>query len=606
MNVINRRLPLVIFTIVLLLPGIFQVSDVYSQSSNQNQNQLKNIFEDQGDGLSEFYFVDELGLQLASQTSPLEVTVDPSTYKLGPYDLLSVESRGSVSIRLRGISVNAQGDIILPTIGKISIRGLTIVKAEQKIESAYQEKYQDINVEISLDSPRPQIIHFTGDIPNPGKYIVPYGTRVNSLLERAFLPAKEMNKNVSDQAKNFSQSRFSSNQSIRSLNVQTYYNSNDNSTGNRSFPDTLNLKKDKYNLRNISVKRNDSTIINVDLISYLRGGAVTSNPILENGDVVTIKKKKPSTPRISISGAVSSAVEMAYSPHDNIRNLINIAGGYTSNADTSQALIYHADGSKKQIDLAQRDTKYPLGPNDRVIIPYLEKQAVETSSAWIKGSVKYPGNYPIKKDTTNVLDILQMAGGLRNDALKHGAYLMRNENSDRYVQSPTDFDPTKLIRASNQLLQGFDYMELEEALGHNRVPINLNKPSEQLEDLKLTDGDVLYIPKNTHSIVIFGQVNEPGYYAYNESLSANDYIRKASGFTVAADEDEVYIIKAGSRSWYRPGETKLQSGDIIFINRTPYQDVVARQNYKQDRTQLILSAISTITAIITTTVAITR
>ena len=82
---------------------------------------------------------------------------------------------------------------------------------------------------------------------------------------------------------------------------------------------------------------------------------------------------------------------------------------------------------------------------------------------------------------------------------------------------------------------------------------------------------------------------------------------------MAANKERVFVIKAGSRAWYKPEDTMLSSGDIIFVDREPLVDATSARNYnlqleqlKNSRISLILAAIGTVTGIITTYVALTR
>ena len=134
-----------------------------------------------------------------------------------------------------------------------------------------------------------------------------------------------------------------------------------------------------------------------------------------------------------------------------------------------------------------------------------------------------------------------------------------------------------------------------------------------LRNTYLSDGDQLFIPKNEHTITLMGQVNRPGFYQFNPEKSATNYITEAGGTTIAADKNRVFIIKAGSRAWYKTTEVGIESGDIIFVDRVPFEDVSTGRNYllqlhnlKNSRTSLILATISTVATVITTYVAVTR
>jgi len=559
-------------------------------------------------------YIDQLGLKLITEVPPLEDFINSETYILGPYDMLTVNIQGSRALQLRGITVNAQGDLELPYIGKVPVKNLTIDKTQKKLQRLFSESFKDINVHISLDSPRPVFVHVAGDIPKPGKYILPAGTRADIIVNSGMNLVKEKDPesdkdNTSVQPDVF---RMSKAGSYRSLQPTEFLKTQSPSTGSEALKSKINQYRQVFNLRNIRIHRNDSTTINADLVSYLRTGNLKDNPYLRDGDIINIDQKSPSTPRISISGAVNAPIEMAYNKTDNIQKLLKIAGSYQTNADTTRFYVYRSTSNEKIVVDQSVVKNYSLHPNDRVVVPYFNQGEQKSASAWISGQVNAPGNFPINEGVTTIGDILDDAGGLNDEALPTAAYLVRNATDDRNVKPPVSFSPTELSRSSDLFLQGFDYLKLEEALGANRVPIDLSD-KQSFQNFKLSDGDHLYIPKNYHTVILFGQVNNPGYYKYDQNLSYQDYIQKAEGLTIAANHDRIYIIKAGSKAWVQPNETKINSGDIIFVDRQPFEDFTAHRDYKIRQSELkrnnfriILSTVSTITAIVTTYIALTK
>lgn len=102
-------------------------------------------------------------------------------------------------------------------------------------------------------------------------------------------------------------------------------------------------------------------------------------------------------------------------------------------------------------------------------------------------------------------------------------------------------------------------------------------------------------------------------YTFTSGNTIDDYLDAANGLTIAADPERVFIIKAGSRAWYRTSETELESGDIIFVDRIPFEDVSTGRIYetqlsqlKSERTRLILQGVTAITSIVTAYVAVRR
>lgn len=203
---------------------------------------------------------------------------------------------------------------------------------------------------------------------------------------------------------------------------------------------------------------------------------------------------------------------------------------------------------------------------------------------------------------------MQTAGGLSPDALPAAAYLVRS--GGRKNEIPNQFNADLMKRTSDQYLQGLEYLDAETKLSQNQVFIDLTDNS-QLQGLRIFDGDRLYIPKDDQTIFVFGQVNNPGYFGYSGTKTVNEYITQAGGFALSADKERIFILKAGNATWFKVGETELSSGDKIFVDRQPVEELNARRAYeiqraqlKNQRTQLIMTGLTTITGLITTYLAI--
>lgn len=521
------------------------------------------------------YISDPLGVQMAARQFPFDGTIDKNTYELGANDLLSIKLEASQTMFIRGVVVNPLGDLTLPSIGAVNVAGLTITEAEKRIEDVAKEFVQNSVVEITLESPRPIHIQVTGGVPYPGKYLVP---AISTVDQAIFASVTDGNRTV--------QSGLS--------------NSSD-------F-----LTKGNFSFRNILIERDNGDTLKADLVSYFRLGDSTANPIVKDGDLITIKRLNRETPKVSISGAVKADYEFEFVKGDTPAKLLAIGGGFEEVADPSKLLIFRrtATGTEKIEVLPEDWHTFQLQPNDRVVAPF-NRQKDASASAWVYGEVQIPGNFPIISGETTALELLDLTGGLTENALPHAAYLMRPGNFVNEI--PNKFNADLMKRTSNQVLQGLEYLEAETQLSQNKVFIDL-EDKEQLSRLEIFDGDRLYIPRDEQTVFVFGQVNNPGYFPYNGSaVSVMNYIERAGGFALSANKDRVFIIKAGNATWFRPGETTLESGDRIFVDRKPVEELnalrgyeIQKQQLRNQRTQLIMTAITTITGIITTYVAIKR
>jgi len=133
----------------------------------------------------------------------------------------------------------------------------------------------------------------------------------------------------------------------------------------------------------------------------------------------------------------------------------------------------------------------------------------------VLGSVKEPGNYPLKA-RERVLDAISKAGGIDFEQGGKQGMIIRTENPD------TSRERKVVIR--------IDLPELLKGGGH-------------LANLLLYDRDLLYIPKAENFYVI-GQVQNPGSYPYLEKeVTIVEALIMAGGFTQIAARNKTRIIR---------------------------------------------------------------
>jgi protein involved in polysaccharide export with SLBB domain len=559
-----------LFFLVVLSFFPFLISAQDNDASGQDQSTSIEI--GAIDILGGLYFIDPMGFKLISNSIPFEGVLDTKGYILGTNDLLSIKIDAVKPVSLRGIVVNPQGHVVIPITGSIKVSGLTVQQAEAKIKEAVSKQIKNPEVNITIESPRPSIIHITGGVPHPGKYIIPAQSRVDQAI---FSSITSGDRNPSKTLKNSSEF----------------------------------LNAGNYSLRSIQIFHPDGTESEADLIKYFRTGNLSSNPFVKDGDLINITPTNRETPKVSISGAVKADYEFEFKQGDTPELILSFGGGFEEVADTTKLYVYRrgVSGIEQIIVESNEWDTFRLLPNDRVIAPFGDEFDA-SASAWVYGEVNIPGNFPIESGVTTGLELLQTAGGLSPDALPAAAYLVRSGGQKNEI--PNQFNTNLMKRTSDQYVQGLEYLDAETQLSRNQVFIDLTDNS-QLQNLKIFDGDRLYIPRDDQTIFVFGQVNNPGYLGYSNTKSVNEYIAQAGGFALSADRDRVFILKAGNATWFKVGDTELSSGDKIFVDRQPVEELNAKRAYeiqkqqlRNQRTQLIMTAITTITGIITTYVAV--
>lgn len=568
---LNKSIAIVLLFCMYFLQGtaLAQQGESSSSSRSDFDFQISSVF-------GGYFYQDGTGLIIPpDQINAVDGTFDVQSYQLGPNDIISISIDGKDPIVFKSISINPRGDIVLPILGAISLNGKNLEQAAKLINEKAEETFLDIQTTITLDRLRPVVTHVSGSIPQPGKILMPAFSRVDKAVYRGLVKYE--------------------------INLATGTLAAENPS--------LLLNNPTFSIRNIKVSHIDGSSEIIDLVDYYKSGNLDANPLLRDGDIITINKLDPLGPKSSISGFVFSPQVFEFKKGDTPEKLIEIAGGLRPDADQSKLMIVRrTENDLEEIELPSNDwSSFILNPNDRVII--LKSSSVsESSSAWIEGEVNIPGNYPIKAGQTSVKDLISVADGLTSEALPSAAFLLRNGYLENEV--PTKFNVESMRRTSNQLSEGLQYLQQETSLNSKKVNLDLND-SAKLAEIKLFDGDRLFVPRDENTVFVFGQVNNPGYIPFNGSQNTMDFISNAGGFSLSADVDRVFILKAGSNAWYEDGETTISSGDMIFIDKIPNDSFNSQRAYdiqkrqlRISNTQIVLTAITTITAIVTTVVAI--
>ena len=574
-----------------------------------------------GGALGTFYFLDQLGMTLGMSSFPVNHAINAETYILGPGDLVAVTLEGDVNGSFRGLMVTPQGEVIVPNVGMFKVDGLRISEAETAISDLIEDNFKNTTARILVERPRMVQVHIAGEVSFPGSQLVPAQTRVDQAIYQSLFMMNPDQLRLAAGANNF----------IPPAVYPTGF-----------------ITGSEYNLRNIEILHLDGSTSTVDLVAYFRAGDLESNPPVRFGDVITVSKKQIYGNKISISGAVKQPSQLDFKDGDSVASLIAMGGGFTDDAVTSEVTVFRRSGSTIATLKVDATDTTPLEPNDRVVVEFDRSMRVH-QAAWVHGQAVNPGNFPIEKGVTTVYDLLQLAGGLTDDALPHAAYLIRKQPNHRLFDgtspeiAPVDritlgdslgvaipsgvmpryfesqstmqfpsFEPMRIFRTSDQFKEGFEYLNLESTLNRNQIFLNL-EDEEQLKRIVVFNSDEVFIPQDDNLVFLLGQVNKPGYYNFESTMGAFDYVAQAGGYSLAADSDRVFVIKAGTNSWYLPGETSIQSGDIIFVDRIPLDDLVSSRMHEIQRAQirntniqLIVGSITALSSLITAYIALTR
>ena len=476
-----------------------------------------------------------------SFTFPLEGSVDPDEYVVGPNDVFEV------SLFLDGpalvpLSVSAEGNLQIPGARSINVAGLTLRKAHTAIQEVLAEAYENTPVEVSLMQPRQFYVHVTGAVPEPGRYHVYPVSRVEDVLKKAYF-------------------------------LLDY----DPGLSNYTF---------RPSLRNVEIRRLDGSAESLDLVKYYRTGDISQNPYLQDGDIVHIPTFQLDENTVYIDGDVAFPGTYDLRPGDTVADLLVIGNGDDKIDDVASVRVVsgatgRVSSNYSADEIRQSASGMVLHPLDHVNV---RRTSRINGTAEADGHVEYPGNYPIRIGESTLTDLLEMAGGFREDALVNGAYLDRLTDEERSLRDlpvseaerllgrPTG--PYQFLTDTSDILQQMRLGDLDflsryylarSLRTETRVAVDVARAiDEDADPVLLQDGDRLVVPRDEQTVRVLGQVVRPGAVDFRAATNIDYYLRAAGGQSPTAGP--VYVIKAGTGQILLSGDASIESGDVVFVD----------------------------------------
>jgi len=447
----------------------------------------------------------------------LDRPVNPETYLVGPGDELAVNVWGGVHRGFK-VKVSPEASAILPTVGEISLSGLTLAQAKQAIRRQIGKVYPGVPATVTLVQVRSLKVVVAGAVEEPGIYLVTANVRASEAVETAGW-------------------------------LQT------------------------SSRRRIMLYRGDDTL-RVDELRFALTGNEESNPYLTGGDCIYVPHARVTHGVFEVRGAVNRPGVFEIVEGDCLTDAIELAFGFTVDADTNAIELVRFVGAdsltaKHIIDLSVSGStigrNMALEPDDRIFvrprIGYRPKSSVQ-----IRGEVIKPGTYSITNGQTMFSTLLAWCGGLTERADASRATLVRGHRFQLGV------DTDLRIRSIASELQ--TKTEREWILAHSLSPagqvsidlLRLLKTGDRAYDQPLWDGDVIDIPRFLPQINVIGRVRYPGVIPYEPERDLDYYLERAGGLSWRADRSNVFVVKGATGTPVERNKVKkLDAGDTIVI-----------------------------------------
>jgi len=164
-----------IIAIILIISGVFaqNIGNIFSNDSKESDKNPTQLSQD---------------LNLTSNENltytPIEKSIDPNTYILGPGDLLGINIISTKNISLP-IRINPVGEIMIQSVGILNVNGISLTDARTKISDyVIENTFKNAIVNVTLLDIRRFNVQVLGAVHNPGYiYVTPVDKVYDALLQ---------------------------------------------------------------------------------------------------------------------------------------------------------------------------------------------------------------------------------------------------------------------------------------------------------------------------------------------------------------------------------------------------------------------------------------
>ena len=456
-------------------------------------------------------------------------------YTIAPGDKVSIWLWGAIN-QSEVITVDNQGNLFITNVGPVYVADVKASQLNSYVSNKIKEVYKSsVQIYVNLLTATPVSIYISGSIVRPGQYA---GIASDSIL---------------------------------------YY-----------LKRAGGIDSERGSYRSIKVLRDDKVIQNIDLYDFILSGYLPKFNFKDN-DVILVERQKAT---VVVSGSVRAPFRFEF--NDNQATGEQLAKFALPLAKVSHVGIV---GDRKtgpfSVYLPYNEFKsFTLKDGDRLI--FNDDIRAQVLDIQVAGSYLGPSYFAVKNNT-RLHDLLANIQINKDLADYKSIYIQRksvakkqkemiDQALDRLERSiftaPASSDGEAKIRAE----EGKMILEFTER-ARKAIPLGKVVISDQgqVANIRLEQGDVVYIPAKTDLIHIGGEVLMPQALVYNPNATIDDYIAWAGGYSERANFEQIMVIHPNGMIDV-DAYGNLKPGDQILV--LPKVDTKFLQSVK-DITQII-------------------
>ena len=489
------------------------------------------------------------------QSLPLGNSIDPTYYRLGPSDIISL-SIYPINPYPTILTITPSVSINIPRFGEINLYGKTLLEAQDTIQKFLQLRNPELKAYLTLQKARNCLINIKGNVIFPTIYTVPASFQVSTAINYA-------NK-VDAQAIPMSQ-----------YNAYMKYNEQLRESERVYFQSKFSPLA-YYFSRNIVLLHNDGTSQSVDIERAKALNEPQFNPYIREGDEIVVPYEVDNFPTITIAGEVNRPITLPYKESDSLSLLLKFGYGFTNEADLSNIILYQ-DGENNRLQFSDKGeflgNDLPIESGAVVIVGKKSvKPLKKVAKVSVQGEVNKPGIYIINDQVTTLTEVINLAGGFTAKAHLPLGRIYRMTQPVEYVMDPYR-KINETFQYSNLTLEDTTRFFIDMEYPKNVVScdfVEVFKNNNKQLDPRLQNGDIIYIPSQPTKVYVFGQVVNPGYVDFVPNQNMSYYIARAGGYANGAQKSRARIIRGRNLIWIESkNDVYVYAGDNVYVPREP-------------------------------------
>lgn len=311
--------------------------------------------------------------------SAVETAIDPASYRVGPGDVLTINLWGLLDDQpALQTPITPEGKLLIPTIGALEVKALTLQQVQETVRRACLEKYNAkmISVTAHLTQVRQVRVHVYGEVQTPGSFIGAAVDRISHFIELAGGSTEWANQNL------------------------------------------------------VEVRHADGRIDHLDLARVYQQGELAQNPFVQGGEVIYVPRIALSGKTVFVEGEVDLPGPHQFAQHETVEDFLhrikaldrasdlnaiylvrkNQAPAHLSFFERAVPSDNHASASPKEHKAGTNGLAYVaaqtqhLEDGDRILITRIKEYV------YVHGAVRNPGNFPFVVGY-KAADYVGLAGG---------------------------------------------------------------------------------------------------------------------------------------------------------------------------------------------------